>query len=254
MANAAPSFTRSLPRLPRWAAAIAPDRSPATTADLAHAVARIDHSIDDRRVTDTPLINYWRYLLLLTWATAGVYPLLLLGRRVRRVDRFSRRKAPYYEALIDWTDLYAQQCGRSDANLHDLLGEARARVRAAYAGPLRPIGARRAVLLTVGTFGLFGFFVLHRLNRYWWDAQVVEQEFDERLSLAWCRLGLIEYPLTFHPDSRGRRSFRRHLTAAALTLGGWAVVWDYRIRRDPDGLYTRFHSVEDAVRQVVRSP
>ena len=253
MASAAPSFTRSLPRFPPWATGIAPDRSPATAADLAHAVRTIDRSIDERRVTDTPLINYWRYLLL-ALATAGIYPLLLLGRRVRRADRFSRRKAPYYEALIDWTDLHAQQFGRSDADLHDLLGQARAEIRAAYAGPLRRIGARRAVLLTVGTFGLFGFFVLHRLNRYWWDAQVVEQKFDERLSVAWYGLGLIEYPLTLHPDPRSRRSFRRYLTASVLTLGGWAIVWDYRIHRDPDDLYAGFHSVEDAVRHVIRSP
>ncbi|HVQ90380.1 MAG TPA: hypothetical protein VMU51_05040 [Mycobacteriales bacterium] len=228
-------------------------RSPATTADLAYAVGTIDRAIADRPASDRPLINYWYYLLFLSWATLGGYPVVLLIRRIRRIDRFSQRRAPYYEAVLDWTDRYAQQCGRSDADLHDLLIEARAEVRAAYAGPLRPINARRSVPLLLCTLGGFGFVVLYRMNRYWWDAQVTERKFNDRVSRAWAGLGLLQNPITFQPDRRGRRGYRAWLLLSILTLGVWAVVWDHRLHTDPDHRYAEFHSAEDAVARVVHS-
>src|SRR2546423_1622370 len=109
------------------------------------------------------------------------------------------------------------------------------------------------VLLTVVTFGLYGFYVLYRLNRYWWDAQVLEQDFDDKLSQIWTKLNLMRYPISFTADQGKRRSYALYLILSLVTFGLWAIVWDYKIQTDPDNLYDEFHSVEDTVLQAVRS-
>lgn len=126
-------------------------------------------------------------------------------------------------------------------------------VQAAYGGNLRKINSGLSFLLTVVTIGIYGFYVLYRVNRYWWDAQVVEQEFDDNLSHAWLTLGLMRYPITFNLDQEKRRSYALYLILSIVTFGIWAIVWDYKIQTDPESLYGEFHSIEDIVLQIVRS-
>jgi hypothetical protein len=123
----------------------------------------------------------------------------------------------------------------------------------AYADELRPIRAGRAFLLTLVTFGVYFFFVLYRLNRYWWDAQVLERDFDDRLSRVWMTLGFTRYPLTYRVDESKSRSFGNNLLLSFVTLGIWTLVWDYRLHTDPDNLYGELHNLEDTVLQIVRA-
>jgi hypothetical protein len=80
------------------------------------------------------------------------------------------------------------------------------------------------------------------LNRYWWDAQLLEQDFDDKLSQIWMRLGIARYPLTFQVDQSKRRDYAFYLILSSVTLGIWAMVWDYKIYKiytDPDNLVRR---------------
>jgi hypothetical protein len=226
--------------------------SPATRADLIDSVTRVDHAIKERRDTDETLINWWLYLLLVSWITFGFYGIYLFFKRINRIDGFSRRKHAYYDALLEWTRRQAAGHERGvelDAELEDLS----VAVSYAYDHELRPIRAGRSFLLTLVTLGIYGFVVLYRENRYWWDAQVVEQDFDDRLSQLWTALGIIRYPITYVADQSKRRSFPLYLVLSFVTFGMWGYVWDYKIHTDPDRLFGELHAVEDSVLQTVRT-
>lgn len=233
------------------APATASHQGPAS-ADMVQLVTRLDRAIKERRDTDVQLVNWWLYVLLLSWVTFGIYGLYLYFKRITRIDRFSERKRAYYEAIIQWTERYAQQVGKED-QVHHQLADLRSQVDAAYKGNLRKINAGLSFVLTILTLGIYGFYVLYRMNKYWWDAQVLEQETDDALSQAWSKVDLMRYPISFTPDQGKRRSYALYLILSIVTFGIWALVWDYKIHTDPDNIYKEFHSVEDTVLQTVRA-
>jgi hypothetical protein len=225
--------------------------SPAS-ADMVQSVTTLDRSIKQRRDSDTPLINYWLYFFLVSWVTFGIYGLVLFFKRISRIDRFTERKQPYYRALVEWTERYARQQGTED-QVHHQIADLRSELDRAYKGDLRKLNAGVSFLLTLVTLGLYGFYVLYRMNRYWWDAQVLEQDFDDKLSQVWTKLGLMRYPVSFTVDQSKRRSYGLYLILSLVTFGLWLIVWEYKIHTDPDNIYESFHSVEDTVLQTVRA-
>jgi hypothetical protein len=227
------------------------DQEP-TSGDMAHTVTRIDRAIKERRDSDKILINYWLYLFIVNPVTLGIYGIVLFFQRIGRIDRFSERKQMYYEELVTWTARYAQQESRED-DVHDMLTDMRSDIQAAYQGNLRNINAGISFLLTIVTIGIYGFYVLYRMNRYWWDAQILEEEFDDKLSQTWSKLRLMRYPIVFTLDQGKRRSYPLYLILSIVTFGIWAIFWDYKIQTDPDNLYGEFHSDEDIVLQIVRA-
>jgi hypothetical protein len=195
---------------------------PAST-DLVQSVTRLDRAIKERRETDQVLINWWLYVLLVSWVTFGIYPLYLYFKRISRIDGFSHRKRAYYEALLEWTQREAAAKAKEDAIHHDL-DDLNGEVKRAYEGDLRPIKAGLSFVLTLVTVGIYGFYVLYRMNRYWWDAQVVEQDFDDKLSQIWMKLGIIRYPITYQVDQSKRRSYPLYLILSIVTIGIWGLV------------------------------
>ena len=221
-------------------------------ADLVQSVTQIDRAIKLRRDNDVSLINWWLYVLLVSWITFGIYAIVLFFKRIHRIDRFSQRKRAYYDGVLEWTDRQAIQRGQG-AVVHNDIADMRSEVDRAYQKDLRPINAGVSFLLSIITLGIYGFYVLYRLNRYWWDAQTVEQDLDDKLSQTWSKLGFTQYPITFQLDQSKRRSYGLYLVLSIVTLGIWGLVWDYKIHTDPDNLFKEFHGVEDTVLQIVRS-
>lgn len=224
---------------------------PAST-DLIQSVTRLERAIKERRDSDVQLINWWLYFLLVSWITFGIYGIYLFFKRISRIDGFSRRKRAYYEALLEWTQREAASKSKEDTVHHDLV-DLGSDVSRAYSGNLRPVRAGLSFVLTLITLGIYGFIVLYRMNHYWWDAQVVEQDFDDKLSQIWMKLGIVRYPLSYQVDQSKRRSYTLYLILSIVTLGIWALVWDYKIQTDPDNLFGEYHSIEDSVLQTVRS-
>jgi hypothetical protein len=163
-----------------------------------------------------------------------------------------RLKQSYYTSLLDWTERYAAQNGKEDA-VHHQLSDLRGEVDRVYKADMRPIKAGISLLLTLVTLGIYGLYVLYRMNRYWWDAQVLEQDFDDKLSQAWTSLDLMRYPVSFTVDQGKRRGYALYLILSIVTFGIWGIVWDYKIHTDPDNLFSSYHSVEDTVLQTVRA-
>jgi hypothetical protein len=221
------------------------------SGDMLQLVTRLDRFIKERRDTDLTFMNYWLYFFVVSWVTFGIYGIVIYFRRMKRIDRFSERKSAYYTSVIDWTERYSQQKGKED-DVHHLLSDMRSEVNAARKGDLREINASVALLLTFVTLGFYGLWTLYRMNRYWWDVQTIEQDFDDKLSQAWTALGLMRYPISFTLDQGKRRSYGLYLALSIVTLGVWGVVWDYKVHTDPDNLYGEIHSVEDTVLQTVR--
>lgn len=221
------------------------------SADFLHSVTQIDRAIKQRRNSDVEFMNFWLYFLVVAPVTFGIYALIIYYRRMTRIDRFSERKKQYYEAVMEWTERFAERNGRTD-DVHFMLGDMRSEVQAAYRGDLRKINAGISFLLTIVSLGIYGFYVLYRVNRYWWDAQVLEEEFDDRLSQTWGKLGLMRYPLSLTPDQGTRRSYALYLILSIVTLGIWGVVWDYKTYTDPEKVYPEMHAIEDTVLQTVR--
>lgn len=226
-------------------------RAPAP-ADMVQSVTLLDRAIKQRRDTDTILMNWWLYTLLVSWVTLGIYTIVVFFKRINRIDSFSERKRAYYTSLLDWTERYAAQLGKEDAVHHDLT-DLRGEVQTAYTGTLRPIKAGLSFVLSLVTLGIYHFWVLYRLNRYWWDAQVLEQDFDDKLSQMWARLDLMRYPISFNVDQSKRRGYPLYLILSIVTFGIWALVWDHKIHTDPENLFPSFAAVEDTVLQTVRA-
>jgi len=219
---------------------------------MVQSVTNLDRAIKMRRDSDTQLMNYWLYFFLVSWVTFGIYGLVLFFKRTGRIDGFSARKQLYYTSLLEWTERYARQQNNEDA-VHHQIADMRSEVERAYKTDLRPIKAGISFLLTIVTLGIYGLYVLYRWNRYWWDAQVLEQDFDDKLSQSWTALGLMRYPVSFTIDQGKRRSYPLYLILTIVTFGIWGIVWEYKIQTDPDNLYSSFHGVEDTVLQVVRA-
>jgi hypothetical protein len=228
------------------------EAQPGPSGELVHSVTKLDRAIKQRRDNDVALTSWWLYFLLLSWITFGIYSIVLFFKRIHRIDRFSERKHAYYDAVLEWTERKAEQQGKLDLVRSEIV-DLRSAVQHAYAKDLRPINAGLSFLFSIITLGIYGFVVLYRMNRYWWDAQVLEQDFDDQLSQTWIKLGLARYPLTFQVDSSTRRSFPLYLILSFVTFGLWGLVWDYKIHIDPDKLFGEYHSIEDSVLQVVRA-
>jgi hypothetical protein len=216
------------------------------------AVTALEASVRGRADTDTRFLNWWIYILLVSWITFGIASIYFFIKRISRIDKYSVRKLAYYTALTDFTDRYSQASehhGQADATVRDL----RALLERATRYSLKPIGALKSVLLTIVTLGIWGAVAWYQINRAWADRQQAEVEFDQLLSSAWLQLGITRYPITFEPAPGKIRNFWLYFGLQIITLGIWGLVWDYKVHTDPDSIFPRVHQVEDIVLQMVRS-
>ncbi|MEU3736626.1 MULTISPECIES: DUF4234 domain-containing protein [unclassified Streptomyces] len=215
------------------------------------AVQQVDRYVHERRSTDQIFVGWGIYFFLLSWVTLGVYGVVLFYRRLNRADLFRGRRVHYYNAVIDASKQYAEEHGQYDAS-HDELDDLQRFVKGRFEDEHKPIKAGLSVFLSFITLGIYGCIAVYRLMRFWWQIQLTEQDFDDKLSVAWTKLGIVRYPLTFEPVQTLNRSFGMHFLLSFVTLGIYGIVWDYRLHTDPEKLYPEVHSTEDAVLNALR--
>ena len=240
----------SLPPPPQQGAVPPAPMSPGMAVSVESA-SRIDQAIRMRTETDHKFINWWLYVLVISWITFGIAGIYYYYRKMSRVDAFSRRKQAYYAALVQYTEERAAAAGAG--HIRPITDQMRAELELASGSALKPIGAAVHFLLTIVTLGVWAIAVQYMVNRAWDDRQRFEAVFDDRLSHAWLQLGLLRSPITFRVDQGKERNFLVWVLLSIVTFGIWSIVWDYRIWTDPDRLYPEFHVVEDAVLQIVRT-
>lgn len=218
---------------------------------MIQAVQKIERSIKERRDVDVPFMNWWLYVLIVNPVTVGIYGIVLFFKRTGRVDKFIIRKRDYYQNVLDYTEKYAHEKNVYDNTRNDL-NDLKEFVDYNFSKNIKEIKAGSSFLLMIVTLGIWGFVWLYKMNGIWHSLQILEQEFDDKISQIWSAVGLIKYPLTFNLDSTKNRSYALYLILSVLTLGVWALIWDYKIHTDPEILYKEFHSIEDTLLQLVR--
>lgn len=221
-------------------------------ADTQAAIAQIERYVRLRRDTDRPLISWGLYFFLLSWLTLGVYPVIVFYQRLNRADLFSDRRHHYYEAVVDYTTRYADDAGRAE-DVHYETDDLASYVKGRFITVHQPIKAGLSVLLSFATLGIYGYISVYRLMKYWWEIQVTEQDFCEKLSPIWTELGIIRYPISYELIQRVRRNFWTCFLLSIVTIGVYGIWWDYYLHTDPDRVYPEMHSSEEAVLNAARS-
>lgn len=216
------------------------------------ALAQIQRYIRERRDTDRPLIGWGIYFFLLAWLTLGIYPIVIFYKRLNRADMFRERRQHYYDAVVKFTNEYAEQTSQLDAVHHDT-DDLASYVKERFSEVHRPIKAVLSLVLSLVTLGVYYFIAVYKVMKFWWEIQVTEQDFCERLSIIWSNLGIIRYPITFEPMQKLRRSFWMNFLLSLVTIGVYGVIWNYQLHTDPDKVYPEFHSTEDAVLGAART-
>jgi hypothetical protein len=216
------------------------------------AVQQVDRYVHERRVTDQIFVNWGLYYFLLSWITLGILPIVIFYRRLNRADLFTDRRAHYYNAVITATRQYAEQTGQYGA-IHDDIDDLQRYTTERFEDEHKPIKAGLSLFLSFVTLGIYGYVAIYRLMRAWWQIQLTEQDFNDKLSIIWTKLGVVKYPLSFHPVHELDRHFGLHLFLTFVTLGIYGIVWDYRLHTDPEKVYPEFHSAEDSTLIALRN-
>lgn len=222
------------------------------TQQLPPALAQVERYIRERRDTDKPLIGWGVYFFLLGPLTLGIYYIVVYYQRLQRADMFRERRQHYYGAVADFTTQYAEQTRQLDAVHHDT-DDLRAYVKERFLNVHKPVNAGLSVALSFLTLGVYWFIAVYKVMKFWWEIQVTEQDFCERASVIWSRLGIIRYPISFDPMQQLRRSFWTDFLLSVVTIGIYGIFWDYQLHTDPDKVYPEFHSTEDAVLSAART-
>lgn len=223
-----------------------------TRAAMMLSVVALERSVKERRDREAPLLNWWVATFILSPLTANIYGLVMWFKMVIRVNEFRRRRRDYYEAVIDFSARYADAAGKLDV-VRDDLRRLELDGCEALDADVHHTNPWLALILSIVTLGIWSLVVVYRLNKAWYTFQVIEQEFDDRLSQVWLKLGLARYPLTFTADASKKRNFGLYLFLSVITLGIWTLVWSYKLYTDPDSSYAEFHSIEDMVLQTARA-
>ena len=218
---------------------------------MLQAVHKTERFIKERREVDNPLINWWLYMFIVGPVTMGIYSIILYFKRINRIDNFINRKKMYYESILEFTEKYAESNGKLELvnnEIHDL----RDGIDTTFLKKICELKAGLSLFFTVITFGIYGFFLFHKMNKVWYDLQIFEEHFNEKLSNIWTKLEIIKYPISFKIDHATKRSYGLYIALTLLTVGIWGIVWDYKMHIDPDNAYKEFHSVEDTILQSLR--
>jgi hypothetical protein len=216
------------------------------------AVQLVDRYVHERRRTDQRFVEWGLYFFVLTWITFGIYPTIMFYRRLDRADLFRDRRLNYYNAVIEASRQHADRSGQGDA-VQDDLDDLHRFVTERFADEHRPIKAGLSVFLSFITLSIYGWISVHRLMRFWWQIQLTEQDFDEKISLIWTKTGIIRYPIRFEPVPDLNREFGMHFLLTVVTVGFYGIVWDYQLHNDPEKVYPEFHSAEDTVLGALRN-
>lgn len=215
------------------------------------AVQDIDRYTRESRDTDRPLISWGLYFFLLSWVTFGIYPLFVFYRRLDRAERFRVRKMNYYRSVTLFARQHADQVGQYQAAagaIDDLDRYTADRFMRTH----KQIRPGLALFLTFVTLGVFGAVSVARLMRFWWQIQVTEVRFNQKLSPIMLNLRIARYPVIFQPVQKLNRGFWMHFLLTFVTLGIYGMVWDYQLHTDPDRVHPEFHAVEDTVLNIAR--
>ena len=217
-------------------------------------LVKLERAIRDRSETDKPLVGWWLYILLLSWITFYIYPIVLYFQRIKRRDSHFSRMKTLFSAAVDSTKEIADARG---VDIHHEITDIENELRKADEALLKPKGAGLWLVLTFVSFGLAGFYVMYFLTTDWRKLQELEQVLLDDLSKIWVKLKIINHPISADLSAPERNYFL-YLFLSVVTLGVWGVYWDHCIHTDPDKVFKENVVWEDMIlngfRQVELEP
>lgn len=211
---------------------------------------RLENSIRESRDTDVELANWWLVMLVLSWLTLGIYPIIVFIKRISRRDRHFARVKDVLRAAYDCTREIA------DTKKADLQGElvnieSKLELASSQDGILRRHGAGFWFLISILTFGFGAIYVWYFHTKDWYGLQRFEKEIMDDFSRVWTQLGIVKYPVNVEITAKDR-SFGLYLILHFVTFGIWAIIWDYIIHTEPLVVFKESQNWEQTILNAFR--
>ncbi len=244
---------------------------------------QLQDNIRQGRKVDKPLLNWFLLTFVLSWLTLGIALIYTFIKRILRVDKYVRRKSEYFDIVIHFIELEANERGLDDYDkimngLKERLEEFRNSnilimpyfIKAFIPLIILTIFFALYILITginnievnllitiIAIWAVFAFGVIiiyiYKMNKVWDDIQRFEYDMYEYISKAFISLKLIDDPIIYYMDLTIKKDFIKYTIFGFITLGIWFLVWDYYVHTAPERLYKTFHSAEDRVSGIIKS-
>ncbi|HDZ86157.1 hypothetical protein LCGC14_0526900 [marine sediment metagenome] len=202
---------------------------------------------DDAVFTDRRLINWWLFLIL-TIITAGIFYVIEMFIRMFRRDTHFDRMQELFETYLDITKDASIKTG---IDVSDQIAKIEGRLKQAQFTLLRPKHALLWAILIPLTGGLVNLYTYYFLMVDWYDIQTLEQEMMHEFSSVWYKLGITQHRIKVR-RSLPQRNYWLYLFLSIITLGIWALYWDYVIHTDPDLVFVENRIWETMVIENLR--
>ena len=75
---------------------------------------QLQDNIRQGRKVDKPLLNWFLLTFVLSWLTLGIALIYTFIKRILRVDKYVRRKSEYFDIVIHFIELEANERGLDD--------------------------------------------------------------------------------------------------------------------------------------------
>ena len=186
----------------------------------------------DATFTDRRLINWWLFLFL-TIVTFGIFYFFELTIRMFRRDSHFDRMQILFETYVDTTKDVAAKSG---IDVFDDIAQIEGRLKEAEYAILRPKHSILWIILLLLTGGLANLYIYYFLLVDWYRIQTFEQAMIKDLNKVWSKLGIAKHPMKVR-RSLPERNYWLYLLLTIITLGIWALYWDYVIHTDPDKVF-----------------
>ena len=244
---------------------------------------QLQENILERKKVDKPLINWFLLTFVLSWLTFGIALIYVFIKRILRVDKYIRRKYEFFDIVIHFIEIEANERGLD--NYETYIKELKGRLARFQmeVKPLMPFVIKAfipvimftlfivffivftglsnissvtlmAVLVIWGiyTAGVFLIYI-YRMNNIWDDVQQFESEIYDTISQVFISLKLLDCPVIYCTYHGIKKDFTIYTILGFATGGIWFLVWDYYIHTAPDNMYQIFHKPEDIMIEVVTS-
>ena len=244
---------------------------------------QLQENIIERQKVDKPLINWFLLTFILSWLTFGTALVYVFIKRILRVDKYIRRKYKFFDMIIHFIELEANERGLE--NYESYMQELKGRLSKFQieTKPLMPFVIKAFIPVIIFTLFVVLFIVftgisnisfttllavliiwgidtaivvliyIYRMNKVWDDIQQFESEMYDTISHIFISLKLLDQPVIYCTDPRIKKDFVLYTILGFVTCGIWFLVWDYYIHKAPDEMYNTFHKAEDVMIEVVKS-
>lgn len=203
-----------------------------------------------RRIETDKEMSFGLYIVL-SIITFGIYAIYAHYKLIEREQEHFERMARFNDDLFKLTEEQAEDAGQT-AGLSSQLDELRGMnedFRRLQAGDER--SPALWTIVSILTLGLAYFYVYWFLHADLMKHQRAEAEYVEKASLILNRLGIGKHPIVVE-QVVGERSYGLYLLVSILTLGLFAIYWNYTFFKDGNSHFREHQRFEDQLMSVIR--